>query len=63
MVQVRKQHVVSQNMGLVILIENNKAFDELALEKGIEQGDITAAYHKFKLENDGEFKTMMAEIQ
>eukprot|EP00352_Strombidinopsis_acuminata_P007785 CAMPEP_0176371244 /NCGR_PEP_ID=MMETSP0126-20121128/24561_1 /TAXON_ID=141414 ORGANISM="Strombidinopsis acuminatum, Strain SPMC142" /NCGR_SAMPLE_ID=MMETSP0126 /ASSEMBLY_ACC=CAM_ASM_000229 /LENGTH=77 /DNA_ID=CAMNT_0017730621 /DNA_START=1478 /DNA_END=1711 /DNA_ORIENTATION=+ len=60
MVQARQ--IPPQMMGQIMLIEKIKAFDELALEKGIEEGDITAAFKKYDLKNDSDFKNMMAEM-
>lgn len=45
-----------------MLIEKYKTFDDLALTKGIEEGDITANVVKHDLENDAEYKTMMEEF-
>lgn len=60
MVQARQ--IPPQMMGQIMLIEKVKTFDELALEKGIEEGDITAAFKKHDLENDSDFKNMMEEM-
>lgn len=47
--------------GQVMMLEKMKAFDELALNKGIEEGDITAAFKKYNLENDEDYKKMIEE--
>lgn len=60
---VHSRAIPPQMMGQIMMIEKIKAFDELALEKGIEEGDLTIAFKKYDLENDSDFKNLMAEMK
>lgn len=58
---IQARQISPHMFGQVMMLEKMKAFDELALNKGIEEGDITAAFKKYNLENDEDYKKMIEE--
>lgn len=46
-----------------MMCEKQKAFDELYIEKGIEEGDITAAANEFNLFEDEGFQAEMKKVK
>lgn len=52
-----------QQFGQIMVIEKTKTFDDLAIAEGIEEGDITASFEKYNLEDDEDYKKMIEEMQ
>lgn len=60
---VRKQHMPADMINSVILFEKEKADDQFFVETGVEEDDVDHSIRTLKLEQDAEYKKIMAEYE